>query len=125
MRRLKQTGVQFRPCRVSNSYSYLENADIFVLPLLEEGSGSLSLLEALQTGVASVASNIDDIPEDVVDGETALLVSLGQTRRARRRHRTIPWQLDICRRIFEMRFNAALRQTYAELCLLPRVNRKL
>jgi glycosyltransferase involved in cell wall biosynthesis len=44
---------------------YLRHADIFVLPSLEEGGGSLSLLEALQSGTAIAASRCDGIPEDV------------------------------------------------------------
>jgi glycosyltransferase involved in cell wall biosynthesis len=53
---------------------YLEAADIFVLPSLEEGSGSVALLEALHVGTAVVASRVDGIPEDVVHEESALLV---------------------------------------------------
>jgi glycosyltransferase involved in cell wall biosynthesis len=63
--------------RVPNSYAYLEHADVFVLPSREEGSGSVSLLEAMQAGVAPVVSRIDGLPEDVVDGESALLVDAG------------------------------------------------
>ncbi|MGH9938916.1 MAG: glycosyltransferase family 4 protein, partial [Blastocatellia bacterium] len=63
--------------RVPDSYNYLQQADAFVLPSLQEGSGSVSLLEALQAGVAVVASNIDGISEDVTDGESALLVEPG------------------------------------------------
>jgi glycosyltransferase involved in cell wall biosynthesis len=50
---------------------------VFVLPSLEEGSGSVSLLEAMQAGAAPVVSRIDGIPKDVVDGESALLVPPG------------------------------------------------
>lgn len=56
---------------------YLRAADIFVLPSLEEGSGSLSLIEALQHGVAAIASACDGVPEDVRDGDDALLVAPG------------------------------------------------
>jgi glycosyltransferase involved in cell wall biosynthesis len=56
---------------------YLRAADLFVLPSLEEASGSLSLIEALQAGVAVVASAVDGIPEDVTDGDSALLVQPG------------------------------------------------
>lgn len=59
---------------VQNSYAYLKHADIFALPSNEEGSGSLSMLEALQAGVAVIACGVDGIPEDVTDGEDALLV---------------------------------------------------
>ncbi len=62
---------------VPDPYLYLRHADIFALPSLQEASGSLSLLEALQAGVAIVASKIDGIPEDVVDGDSALLFEPG------------------------------------------------
>lgn len=65
------------PGFVPDSFAYLRAADVFVLPSLGEGSGSLSLVEALQAKVAVVASKIDGIPEDVVDGESALLVRPG------------------------------------------------
>jgi glycosyltransferase involved in cell wall biosynthesis len=63
--------------RIADSYAYLEHADIFVLPSLEEGSGSVALLEAMQAGVAPVVSRIDGIPEDVTDGDSALMVEPG------------------------------------------------
>ncbi|HEY6329890.1 MAG TPA: glycosyltransferase family 4 protein [Blastocatellia bacterium] len=59
---------------VPDSFAYISRADIFVLPSLEEGSGSVSLIEALQAGKAIVASSVDGIPEDITDGESALLV---------------------------------------------------
>jgi glycosyltransferase involved in cell wall biosynthesis len=62
------------PGKVPDPAPYLRHASVFVLPSLEEGSGSVSLIESLQAGVAVVASNIDGIPEDVVDGDSALLV---------------------------------------------------
>lgn len=62
---------------VADPFPYLRRADVFVLPSIQEGSGSLSLLEALQTGVAVVASNVDGVPEDVTDGDSALLVEPG------------------------------------------------
>jgi glycosyltransferase involved in cell wall biosynthesis len=112
---------------VPDSYAYLENADIFVLPSLEEGSGSLSLLEALQAGVAVIASAIDGIPEDVTDGETALLVPPGDAEQLaaaiERLLNDETLREDIAqrgRRTFEARFScdvfsAALRRAYAEL----------
>ncbi len=62
------------------SFDYLRHADLFVLPSLAEGSGSLSLIEAMQAGVAVIATRIDGIPEDVTDGEDALLVEPGNVR---------------------------------------------
>ncbi|MBK9708961.1 MAG: glycosyltransferase family 4 protein [Acidobacteria bacterium] len=60
---------------VANPMHFLEKGDIFVLPSLEEGSGSVSLLEAMQAGRCIVASNIDGIPEDISDGYNGLLCS--------------------------------------------------
>jgi glycosyltransferase involved in cell wall biosynthesis len=102
---LKRDGVRFRACLVSggplldqhrrlaerlgladtatftgwvaDAQPFLAGADIFVLPSLQEGGGSLALLEAMQAGAAVIASNVDGIPEDVVDGDSALLVEPG------------------------------------------------
>lgn len=68
---------------VADSAPYFRRADIFVLPSIEEGSGSLSLLEAMQAGAAIVASHVDGIPEDVADGESALLVEPGNVEALR------------------------------------------
>jgi glycosyltransferase involved in cell wall biosynthesis len=47
---------------------YLRAADVYVLPSLEEGSGAVSVLEALQAGTPVVVSAIDGLPEDIVHG---------------------------------------------------------
>jgi glycosyltransferase involved in cell wall biosynthesis len=65
------------PGFVPSPAPYLAAATVMALPSLQEASGSVSLLEALQAGVAVVASAIDGIPEDVRDGESALLVPPG------------------------------------------------
>jgi len=65
------------PGRVLEAYDYLEHADIFVLPSLEEGSGSVSLLESMQAGAAAVVSRVDGLPEDVIDERSALLTAPG------------------------------------------------
>jgi glycosyltransferase involved in cell wall biosynthesis len=57
--------------------AYLQHADVFVLPSIQEGSGSLSMLEAMQAGLAIVASDVDGIPEDVANGDSAVLVPPG------------------------------------------------
>ncbi len=64
---------------VPDAFPYLQHADVFVLPSLQEGSGSLALLEALQAGAPVVASGVDGIPEDVTDGEDGLLVPPGDS----------------------------------------------
>ncbi|HUG37177.1 MAG TPA: glycosyltransferase [Candidatus Limnocylindrales bacterium] len=63
---------------VPDPFPYLRYADVYVLPSLQEGSGSLALLAALQAGPAVIASGIDGIPEDVTDGDNGLLVPPGQ-----------------------------------------------
>lgn len=115
---------------VPDPYPYLEGADIFVLPSLEEGSGSLSLLEALQAGVASIASNVDGIHEDV-SGETTLLVppadpaELACAIERLLRDTTLRRNMaERSRCTFETRFSAdvfskELRRTYAELGVVP------
>lgn len=52
----------------------LRAADIFALHTLEEGSGSMALLEALQAGLPGVVTAVDGLVEDVMDGEEAFLV---------------------------------------------------
>lgn len=63
--------------KVPDAYVYLQHADIFVLPSLEEGSGSVALLEAMQAGAAPIVSRLDGLPEDVTDGESAIFVTPG------------------------------------------------
>jgi glycosyltransferase involved in cell wall biosynthesis len=66
------------PGWVDDSYQYLRHADIFVLPSTQEGSGSLSMIEALQAGATIIASEIDGIPEDLTHEENGLLVPAGE-----------------------------------------------
>jgi glycosyltransferase involved in cell wall biosynthesis len=56
---------------------WLRHSDVFVLPSFEEGSGSVSLVEALRAGLAVVATRIDGIAEDVEHERSALLVPPG------------------------------------------------
>jgi glycosyltransferase involved in cell wall biosynthesis len=58
---------------------FLAAADVFVLPSLEEGSGSLSMLEAMRLGVPVIASAVDGIREDIEPGHDGLLVPPGDT----------------------------------------------
>jgi len=74
------TGRVAMPGLVADVGPYLQAADVFVLPSLEEGSGSVSLLEALQAGAAIVASDCDGLSEDITNGESGLLVPPGDER---------------------------------------------
>lgn len=115
------------PGRVDDVSPYLRCADLFVLPSLQEGSGSLSLVEALEAGTAVVASQCDGIPEDLVDGRNALLVPPGRARAlAGALARVLddpPLRAALAahgRQLYEERFSpepfiAALRDTYADV----------
>ncbi len=59
---------------VPDAGAELRAADIFAMHTLEEGSGSMSLLEALQAGLPGVVTAVDGLVEDVADGAEALLV---------------------------------------------------
>ena len=119
------------PGRVPDAYAYLKQADIFVLPSIEEGSGSLSLLEAMQAGVAPVASRIDGVPEDVADGESALMAEPGDAeglaRALRRLLEDAALRSRIARQahaVYRARFSAeafaaALREAYTGLGFPP------
>jgi glycosyltransferase involved in cell wall biosynthesis len=110
---------------------YLRAAEVFVLPSLQEGSGSLALLEALQAGCAVVASDIDGVPEDVVHGESALLVPPSDAGALQRALETVLVDAGLRSRLaraaratFETRFSAdvfaaAIRDVYAELGVHP------
>ena len=112
---------------VPDPLAYLKQADIFVLPSLEEGSGSVSLLEALQLGVAVVASAVDGILEDVTPEKSALLVRPGDAGELASALRRLLEDGELRdrlagsgREVFQERFGAdnlagALRAIYEEL----------
>jgi glycosyltransferase involved in cell wall biosynthesis len=112
---------------VRDSLSYLRHADIFVLPSFQESSGSLALLEALQTGLTIVASRVDGIPEDVTDGESALLVEPGSVAELAAALVRVLTDCELRRRLAQQAratfvekfsadaFTAALRELYVEL----------
>lgn len=129
------------PGRVLDVGTYYRHADVFVLPSLEEGSGSLSLLEALQSGLPIVATRCDGIPEDVHLGGEGTGVDAGTSSQAAAAVLVEPANEQAltdalgrvladsslrsrlgsqARAIYEQRFSAevfvdALRDTYAEL----------
>jgi glycosyltransferase involved in cell wall biosynthesis len=65
------------PGFVDSADTLFDQSDIYVLPSVEEGSGAISLLEAMKKGIAILTTLCDGIPEDLVDDETALLVPPG------------------------------------------------
>jgi glycosyltransferase involved in cell wall biosynthesis len=116
---------------VPDPYPYLEHADVFALPSLQEGSGSVSLIEALQAGVSIVASKVDGIPEDVEDGDSAVLVEPADADALHRALARVIGDGDLRRRLarraretFLQRFSVdvfteALHRTYAALLGQP------
>lgn len=115
------------PGRVDDARPYLDRADVFVLPSLAEASGSVSVIEALRSGTAVVASACDGIPEDLTDGSDALLVPPGDVRALTGALQTLLADTALRerlaaagRRTYEQRFSAAgfvaaLRSLYADL----------
>lgn len=59
---------------VSDPSYYLKNAKLYVFPSLEEGSSSISILEAMEAGLPIVSTNVDGIKEDLENNKSALLV---------------------------------------------------
>lgn len=119
------------PGLVPSVGEYLRHADIFSLPSLAEGSGSMSALEALQYGVAVVSSAIDGMTEDLTDGVDSLLVETGSVddlyrslsrlivdRPLRERLGKAGSELH-ARRFSAEAATAALNDFYAELGLMP------
>jgi glycosyltransferase involved in cell wall biosynthesis len=60
----------------------LSTADVLLLPTLEDSYG-YSMIEAMATGVAVVATDVEAIPEIVTDGESGLLVPVPKTEEGR------------------------------------------
>jgi glycosyltransferase involved in cell wall biosynthesis len=119
------------PGQVADVVPYLQHANVFALPSLQEGSGSVSLLEALQAGVAIVASACDGIPEDIVDGKHGLLVAPGDECALKRALGKLLADAELraelgaaararhAERFSADPFVAALRDTYADLGVTP------
>jgi glycosyltransferase involved in cell wall biosynthesis len=58
--------------------TFFRAADIFALPSLWEGL-PISILEAMALGVPTISTNINAIPEAVIDGETGILIQAGDS----------------------------------------------
>ena len=58
----------------ANSFNELKKIDIFVLPSRSEGFG-ISILEAMAAGLPVVATDVGGIPEQILDGETGILIA--------------------------------------------------
>jgi glycosyltransferase involved in cell wall biosynthesis len=85
------------PGRVPTVGAYLRHSDIFALPSLAEGSGSMSVLEALQYGVPVISSAVDGMLEDLSDHADSILVETGSAE-------------DLARGLAELIADPALRE---------------
>jgi glycosyltransferase involved in cell wall biosynthesis len=65
------------PGRVPEILPFLGRADAFAFPSLAEGSGALSVLEALRAGLAIVSTGVDGLEEDLTHERDSLLVPAG------------------------------------------------
>jgi glycosyltransferase involved in cell wall biosynthesis len=63
---------------VENVGDYLAAFDIFILPSLKEGIGSI-LLDAMEQCLPIIASDVGGVPEIVHDGKNGLLIEPGRT----------------------------------------------
>lgn len=111
--------------------AYLRHADIFSLPSLAEGSGSMSALEAMQYGVPVVSSAVDGMTEDLTDEVDALLVATGSVEDLHQALNRMVSDSAMRERLgraggelYQRRFSAdaaatALAEFYAELGLEP------
>ena len=60
---------------VDDIYPFLQHADVFVLPSLQEGSGSIAILEAMKLGIPVISTTCSGgIDEDIKNGVSGILV---------------------------------------------------
>ncbi len=69
--------VQFLGNR-NDVFNLLKEADLFILPSLEEGFGN-SIIEAMASGVCVIASNVGGIPEIIEHGVNGFMFNKGDT----------------------------------------------
>ncbi|MFN4226732.1 MAG: glycosyltransferase [Candidatus Ratteibacteria bacterium] len=81
---------------VEDIYDYLKIFDIFVLPSLWEGC-PVSLLESMGYGIASIATDVGDVPYIIENGQTGYIVKKGDYKK-------------IAEKIIELIENKSLRE---------------
>ena len=60
---------------VNNPKPLMKKCSVFVFPSIEEGSGALTINEAMEMGLPVVSTACDGIVEDIENGKSGLLVS--------------------------------------------------
>jgi glycosyltransferase involved in cell wall biosynthesis len=111
---------------------WLQAADINVLPTFYEGL-PLTVLEAMASGLPTVASNVGGIPEIVEDGISGWLVPSGDPKKLADALSLLVWQPERRRRMGEAAYSRVCRcfsldqqvrdteRLYLELCGTPAV----
>ena len=59
---------------VQNISDVLSESDIFIQPSLQEGSGSISVFEAMLSGVPVITTTCDGLPEDIENNFSGILI---------------------------------------------------
>jgi glycosyltransferase involved in cell wall biosynthesis len=59
---------------VENISDILSESDIFIQPSLQEGSGSISVFEAMLSGVPVITTTCDGLPEDIENNFSGILI---------------------------------------------------
>ncbi len=72
-RKLKLNSIVF-PGALADIRTVLQKSAVYVLPTVEEGSGALSVIEAMSEGLPIVTTTCDGIPEDIQDNYSGILV---------------------------------------------------
>lgn len=77
--RVRAEGQQDKVCFLGKQaavHELIQNSDLFLLPSKNESFG-LAALEAMSCGIPVIASNVEGIPEVVVNGQTGFTSSVG------------------------------------------------
>jgi len=105
--RIHRIGVTHQP------WCYLAAADVFCLPSYREGFGT-SVIEAAACGVPTVATRIYGLTDAVVDGETGLLVPVGDVDALTEAMGWLAEDADLRRRLGEQARERAVRDFSSE-----------
>lgn len=100
---------------VHNVPDHLRNADLFVLPSIQEGLPN-SLLEAMACGLPVIASRIGGVVDVVEDGKSGMLFEPGDISGLESAMKRLLGDVDLSRRL-----GAEARKTISEKFLIERV----
>ena len=78
--------------------SFFRIADVFALPSFVEGL-PIAVLEAMAMGLPSISTNINAIPEAIIDGETGVLIEAGDSEALADRILALRDDAELCQRL--------------------------